>query len=260
MSYPYYYEEVFDGITIFETKIVEIPKPSYMVLGLPDAGLVGSISVSHMVRTLKMEEFGGIESYRFFPPVAVIHEGKPHAPIRFFYKDNVVVVVPEIAIPPQAIYPLSLAILDYAQKRGFDYIISITGAPVPNRMNLDKPRIYWLASNDRAAKLVSELKIDQFKEGLLVGPYAIIFKESVKRRVSNLLLLAETFMEFPDPEAAAKVLEVLSKVIGVKVDVAKLLEEAELIKIKTRELMKHTTQSLARMGKGYEYQMPLLYA
>lgn len=260
MSYPHYYEEVFDGIIIFESKIIELGKPTFLILGLPDAGLVGSISASHMVRTLKMEEFGGVESYRYFPPVTVIHNGKPHSPIRFFYKDNIAVVVPEIAIPPHAVYPLSLAIVEYAQKRGFDYIVSITGAPVPNRMNLEKPKLYWLASSDKAAKLVEELKLEEFKEGLLVGPYAIIFKESVKRRLNNLLLLAETYMEFPDPEAAAIVLETLSKVIGIKVDVGKLLEEAELIKIKTRELMRHTTQSLAKMGKGYEYQMPLLYA
>lgn len=260
MSYPHYYEEVFDGIIIFESKVIDIPKPSFLILGLPDAGLVGSISTSHMVKTLKMEEYGGIESYRFFPPVAVIHDGKPHAPIRLFHKDNIVVIVPEIAVPPQAIYPLSIALVEYAQKRGFDYIISITGAPVPNRMNLKKPRLYWLASNDKVAKLIQELKLEEFKEGLLVGPYAIIFKESVKRRLNNLLLLAETYLEFPDPEAAAIVLEALSKVLGIQVDVRKLLEEAEMIKIKTRELMRHTTQSLAKMGKGYEYQMPLLYA
>ncbi len=260
MVFPYYYEEVYDGLIFMETKPLELRKPSFLILGLPDAGLVGAISTSHMVRVLEMEEYGGIESYRYFPPVTVIHKGKPHPPIRLFYKDNIAALVPEIAIPPSAIYPLALAIIDYAQKRGIDYIISISGAPVPNRMNLEKPRLYWLASNDRVAKLVEGMKIDEFKEGLIVGPYAIIFKEAVKRRVNNLLFLAETYMEFPDPEAAAIVLETISKLIGVEIDVKKLLEEAEVIKIKTRELMKSTTQSLAKMGKGYEYQMPLLYA
>ena len=254
-----YYEEHYDGITIFETKEIELKKPSYLILGLPDAGLVGAISVSHLARTLNMEEYGGIESYRYFPPIVVVHKGSLYPPLRFFHKDNLVVLVPEIAIPTGAIYPLSYAITDYAQRKGFDFIISITGTPIPNRMEIDKPKVYWLATGKTATDVGKKLNIPIFEEGLLVGPYAVILKESMKRRMNNILLLVESYMEFPDPEAAATALEVLSKVTGVEVDVKKLLEEAEIIKLKSREMMRSTHRMLTRMGKGYEYQLPMLY-
>ncbi len=258
MSRPVY-EEYYDGLSIMEYKDFELARPSYLILGLPDTGLVGVIAASHLARVWDMEEIGGIDSLRFLPPIAVIHKGEPKPPIRIFKKENIVVLVPEVGIPASMALTLPLAILEYAQKKGFDYIISLTGVGVPNRIDVEKPSVYWLASNAKAKNLVEKTGLELFKEGILVGPYAVVLKESIRRRLSNIVLLAEAYIEFPDPEAAAMTLTALSQITGMEIDVKKLLEEAEIIKLKTRELMKTTKKMLAQMGKGYEYQPPLLY-
>ncbi len=253
------YQEHYDGFTIVEYEDYELEKPSYLVLGLPDAGLVGPIAASHMVRTLEMREVGGIDSDRYFPPVVVVHQGVPRLPLRMFALGNTLVLVSETAMAPAAIYPLSYAIVEYAKKRGIDYIVSLLGMGVPNRLELEKPRVYWLANTDPASRLGEKLEVQRFEEGFLVGPYAAILKEASRRRVNNLVILAEAFLDFPDPEAAAQVLQGLSKIVGVEINVKALLDEAELIRIKTRELMKNTRRALAQMQKGYEQQVPLLY-
>ncbi len=255
-----YYEEPFDGFSIIEYKDFELKSPSFFVLGLPDAGLVGVIAAQHLVKALKAEEVGGIESYRYFPPLAVIHRGTPKPPIRMFVKDNLLIMVPEVAIPPAAVYPLSYMIIDYARKHGVNYLVSIVGIAVPNRMEIEKPKVYWLASTQKAEEAVKDAGIERFEEGYLVGPYAVILKESAKRRVNNIVLLVESFMEFPDPQAAAEALSVLSKIVNIEVDTKPLLEEAETIRLMARDLMKRTAKTLAQMQKGYEYQMPIMYA
>jgi uncharacterized protein len=89
-----------------------------------------------------------------------------------------------------------------------------------------------------------------------VGPYALVLKEAIRKRVANLILLAESFVDFPDPEAAAQALTVLSRILGVNIDVSKLLEQAEMIRLRLRGLMKQTRQSMAEMGGP----SPLMYS
>jgi uncharacterized protein len=253
------YTESYDGLAIQEFEEYELSKPSFLVLGLPDTGLVGPIAASHLVRTLEMKEVGGIDSDRFFPPMVVVHKGEPRLPVRLFAHDNMLVMVSETAMSPAAIYPLSYALVDYASKRGIDHIVSLLGMAVPNRLELEKLRVYWLANTDKAAELGGKLGAERFMEGFLVGPYAAILKEASRRRMNNLIVLSESFPDFPDPEAAAQVLQALSKIVGKEINVKALLEEAELIRIKTRELMKNTRRALAQMQKGYEQQIPLMY-
>lgn len=97
------------------------------------------------------------------------------------------------------------------------------------------------------------------KQGVLVGAYATLVRESMKKGLDSLLLLTECFMEFPDPEAAARGLQVFSRIANIDIDIRKLLEEAEIIKIKTRELMRQTTGVMRQMRKDMEYS-PFLYA
>jgi len=259
LSYRPIYEEEYDGLIYLEYREVRLSKPSFLVLGLPDAGLVGVIAATHLVRSLGLEEYAGIDSTRLLPPVAVISKGLPRHPLRLFHLDNIIVLTAETAIPPAAIHPLASFIIDYARRMSIDYVVSIVGLAAPNRLEIEKPSVYWLASSEDAAKLAEKLGIKMMSDGYLVGPYAVILKEAVKKRVNNLILLAEAFLDFPDPEAAAAVLQVLSKAIGKEVDTKKLLEEAELIRLRLKELMRQTKQTLTEMRKTYEYQPPLMY-
>jgi predicted ATP-grasp superfamily ATP-dependent carboligase len=72
-------------------------------------------------------------------------------------------------------------------------------------------------------------------------------------------LLAQSFSDYPDPGAAAAVVESLSKITGKKIDTKALLESAEDIRVKTRDLMKQTGRTMQEMGKAREYEIPPLY-
>jgi len=241
------YEEEMDGLLLMEYEEFELKKPSFMVLGLPDTGLVGVISSNHLVESLNMREVAGIDILSMMPPVAVISKGYVRPPIRIYVSDNIMAVSAETPVPPQAVYPLAKLLVDYAMKKSIDYITSIVGIASPSRLNLEKPGVYWIASNEKARKLVESLDIDSFANGYLVGPYALILKQAIRSRVANLVLLADAYVEFPDPEAAAEVLTVVSKLTGIEVDVKRLLEQAEMIRIRLRGLMKQTKQAMAEM-------------
>ncbi|BEP18009.1 proteasome assembly chaperone family protein [Pyrofollis japonicus] len=250
------YEESIDGLTLMEYAEFELKKPSFFILGLPDTGLVGVISSNHIIETMGLQEVAGIDIEPLMPPVAVISKGEVRPPLRIYAKDNLMALVAETPIPASVIHILSRLIIDYAIRKSVDYIISIVGIASPNRINIEKPNVYWIASNEKARSLASNLGIELFSNGYLVGPYALILKQAIRKRVANIVLLADAYVEFPDPEAAASVLTVLSKAIGKDIDVKKLLEQAEMIRVRLRGLMKKTREAMAEMGGP----SPLLYA
>ncbi|ABM80925.1 proteasome assembly chaperone family protein [Hyperthermus butylicus] len=249
------YEEEYDGLLLVEYEEFEVKKPSFLILGLPDTGLVGVISSNHLVEVLSMKEVAGIDLASMMPPVAVISNGIVRPPLRIYVKDNIMALSAETPVPPQAVYPLSKLIVDYALKRGIDYLISIVGIASPNRVNMEKPNVYWIASNEKARKLVENIGIEGFINGYLVGPYALILKNAIRSRVANLVLLADAYIEFPDPEAAAAVLSIVSKITGVSIDVNKLLEQAEMVRLRLRNLMRQTKQAMSEMRTP----SPLIY-
>jgi uncharacterized protein len=72
-----------------------------------------------------------------------------------------------------------------------------------------------------------------------------------------IALLAQSFYNYPDPEAAAMVLKELSHIFEIKVGISKLLEKGEEIRLKARDIMKRTQQEMNRMKKSQEYDLPL---
>ncbi|NPA96698.1 MAG: proteasome assembly chaperone family protein [Crenarchaeota archaeon] len=253
---PTYREEWIGDFRFIEYRDFKLDRPSYMLIALPDAGLVSVIGATHLVKKLQMEEVGGIDSY-VFPPVAIIHKGTPRPPVRMFAKGNLLVVMSEFLPATPAIPSFVSALLDYASRRGIDVVVCMTGLPIPNRFEVESLNTYFVASTKELSDKLSGLGVKLFENGYLVGPYALILKESYRRRLGAVVILTESFMEFPDPEASAKGIEVLSKVTGLKVDVGDLLEQAEIIRVKAREHMKKILPNLAQMKKEYEYTPPL---
>ncbi len=253
------YEEEILGYNFIEYG--DLGKPKYLVLGLPDAGLVGSIASGHLVTTLKLQDSVGIESYGYLPPTAVVVNGEVKYPLRIYSGNELSVLVTEVMPIASGIVPLAIAIVEFARKRGIEYIIGLSGLGNPTRAET-QPSLYWVATTPEAAKLASLIGESgkQFPDGLIVGPYATILKESVKRGVNTLLLLTDSFIDIPDPEAAAVALQGFSKATGIQVDVTRLLQEAETLRLRLQGMAREAKDALAKVGKGYEYRAPLIYS
>ncbi len=230
-----------------------------LILGLPDVGLVGAITSLHLIRELKMTDVVGIDSYTAFPPVTIIMEDKPKLPMRIYKHDSIGVLITDVPIAPAGIPAFSAAIVRYAKMIGVEKLISITGLGNPSRIELEKPTLYGLAGSEEARADLEKLGAKSVGNGILVGPYALILKESKRIGLPNLVLMVDAFIDIPDPGAAAVAVEALNKLLGLNVDVKKLLEEADKIKLRLRELMKETKNLMAKMGKSYEYRPTLLY-
>jgi uncharacterized protein len=223
---------------------------------MPDVGLVGVIAASHLITEYKMAETAYMDS-ELLPPVAVLHEGLPYAPIRVFGNGDLVITISEMAIPAENVQPLMRTLLDWGQTKSPKLTICLSGMPVQNRQDIDKPKVFGVASNATLLKMLEDKGIEALHEGYLVGPQALILRYCAEKNLPAIALLAQSFFNYPDPEAAAAALSEFANVTGKKIDVTALLEKGEEIRLRARDVMKRTQQEMSKMKKGQEYDMPL---
>ena len=233
-------------------------KDSWLVVGLPDAGLVGAISAAHVVRALGLEAIAYVES-ELLPPVIVVHQSKVCDPMRVFGRQGLMVLSSEVPIYPSLVYPLGKSVVEWAVREGAKGIIAITGIAVPNRLEIEIPEVYGIAGSFELYEMLAKANVRSFEEGFVVGPTAVMMREGIKRGLPTVMLLAQCFLEYPDPGAAAQAITALNRMLEIDVDVKPLLEEAEMIRVRTRELMRRTTEFMKQMRKGHEYEVPLMY-
>ena len=240
-------------------KIVEknpVPSEATMIIGLPDVGLVGLIATSYLISELNLEKIAYMDS-DLLPPVVVLHEGLPHAPLRMYGNKNLIAVISELAIPAPAIYKVTRELVDWAQTKKVKRILSIGGIPTENRQKISEPEVFAAASNQELLDTLSTSGLKILNEGYIVGSQALNMRYSISKKMQSIAILAQSFYNYPDPQAAAIALKELSKISDIKVDVSKLLEKGEEIRLKARDIMKRTQQEMNRMQKSQEYDLPL---
>jgi len=240
-------------------KIVEkkpISSGATMLHGLPDVGLVGLIATSYLISELNLEEIAYMDS-DLLPPVVVLHEGLPHAPLRIYGNKNFIAVISELAIPAPALHTVMRTLVDWGQTKKVKMVVSMGGIPIENRQVIAEPKVYGAASSKELLDMLSKKGLSILKEGYMVGPQALSMRYCAEKKIPAIGLLAQSFYNYPDPEAAAMVLKELSKITEIKIDISKLLEKGEEIRLKARDIMKRTQQEMTRMKKSQEYDLPL---
>lgn len=242
-----------------EVRIVEkkeVPHGATLLFGFPDVGLVGVIAASHLISELNLSEVAYLDS-RLLPPLIVLHEGLPHSSIRIFGNHNILLAVSETAISADAIYPIMRTLIDWGKSKNVKMMISMSGIPVQDRQDLEELKVFAAASTPEMLKNVQDKGTKVLKEGYMVGPQAIMLQYCASIGIPAVTLLAQCFFKYPDPEAAAELLKELTKIAGIKVNVSKLLEKGEEIRLRARDVMRRTQQEMSKMKKTQEYDIPL---
>jgi uncharacterized protein len=241
-------------INIIEKK--QIPQGATMLFGFPDVGLVGVIAASHLMEELNLAEVAYMDS-KLLPPLIVLHDGLPHSSIRIFGNHNILLAVSETPLAADVIYPVIDALINWGKAKKVKMMVSLSGIPIQDRQDAKELKVFAAASTPEMLKMVQDKGIEALLEGCMVGPQAIMLMRCAQIGLPAMTLLAQCFVNYPDPEAAAEVLKGLAKVTGIKVDTAKLLEKGEEIRLKARDVMKRTQEEMSKMKKTQEYDIPV---
>jgi uncharacterized protein len=240
---------------IVETE--QINKAKYGLVALPDTGLVGTIAVGHAIRSKQLHEIGYVR-LSALPPLVVIHNGEPKSPVRIYGNGDMVALVAETPLPLATYRELLAQTVQWAEKKRIELLISLSGIAVQNRMEIDRPQVYGIGTTADVRSLLKSHDFSLLDEGFLAGPQALLLNECVERGFPLGVLLAQSHAKFPDPVAAVSMLTHLNEAFGFDIDVKALQEQAEEFRLRLRELMQRTQQSMRDMKKQEE-ELPALY-
>ncbi len=236
----------------------EPSEDSTVLLAFPDVGLVGLIAAKHIAQELEMDEIGYITSEKF-PPVTVVHDSKPSHPIRIYEKDDFIVITSEIPIPPNLISPFSEKISKWLDEIKAKKAIIFGGLPHQNREEVETPEIHSVPSNDSIESFLKENELHVLEEGFISGINGILLRTLSDKNFPAMYLMAEAHKNYPDPGAAASLLQKFSDLEDVSLDVQELRDKADEIKVAARDLMRQTQKAKQNTAKEQEEEMPIMY-
>lgn len=239
-------------------------KNPILVEGLPGIGNVGRVAAGYLVSELKMKKLAELYSPHFLPLVLLqndavayllkcefyYHKGKTH--------DIVVLTGDTQSISPEGHYNVCESVLDFAQKIGVKNIITLGGFAEGHEVI--EPRVIGAVNDKSLIKKYEKYEIDFGKEhpvGTIVGASGLLLGLAKTRNIDGICLMGET-LGLPimtDPKAADKVLHILTKILGLKLDLTRLektiAEMEERIK-KTDKIHKKMLEEIAKPQKGGE--------
>ncbi|ACB07133.1 proteasome assembly chaperone family protein [Candidatus Korarchaeum cryptofilum] len=214
-----------------------------LILSVPGAGLVGTISADHIIRTAGLEEVGKIDS-PIFPPVVEVKEGVASHTIKIYSGKGLYIVKVEVPLPVEPLLRMTEAVLDWVAKKRPRLVMVIGGIPDENRMNIERPQVMIVFSSEEAKAAANNMGGELMKGGYLSGYAAYFLREAIRRGIPAAAVMVQSFDAYPDPGAAAELLKAIEPALGFSIDIAQLEAESETIRLKMKELMAKTIQTV----------------
>lgn len=216
-----------------------------LIAGFSDGGMIGSISINHIIENLAMHQIASVESPHIMPAAIFIGKRFRH-PFRIYANDSdtLCALVCEVPVIVKGIFSLINTIIDWSTNAGTREIL-VLGGILPTNFSppfIDGRKPLLLQNEVRGnTKYVDETiaELQMPEEAIIVGLAGSLLSMCAARKVKCTALMVPTVLSSPDPEGAAIVLEALIKIpLGVRIDTSRLRKEAETIRKHINEFMK----------------------
>ena len=217
---------------VAEIQLLKKPKNPIIIEGFPGFGLVGTIATEFLIDHLQTEHIGRILLDEL-PAIVAVHDGKIVEPIGLFYnKKYNVVILHAITLVNGIEWKVADAVMQVAEQLNAKEIVSLEGVGNPS---VETSKTYFLSKDSKRAAAFKKLGIEPLKEGIVMGVTGAILIKAERFNVSAIF--AETHSELPDSKAAAQILQVLDKYLGLNLDYKPLLQQAEKFEQKLKDLL-----------------------
>ncbi len=216
------------------------------VEGLPGVGNVGKLAAEHLLEEVGAKRFAVVFS-KYFPPQVLVEEDGTIKLVRnelYFYRregdkgpDLVLLVGDYQGLTPEGQYELSSAIIDLCTDLGVKRIYARGGFGVGKMV--EEPRVLGAATTLELVKEMDDNGVI-FSKGEpgsgIVGASGLLLGLGHNKGIEAVCLMGETSGYFIDPNAARKLLMILSTLLDLELDLSKLEEKADQIERITTKL------------------------
>ena len=206
-------------------------KDPVMLAGWPGMGNVALAALDYLRKKMEAINFAEIDISGFSTPDAVVIEGGlaklPQLPRNLFYytkHPDLVIFESEAQLAGKAGTILMDEILDLA--REFKVRRIYTAAAFPAAMSYrEAPRVYGVANQKSLRDLLAHYRVRIMEGGQISGLNGLLLGFAEKRGIEAACLLATLpsyAINFPNPKASRAIVEVLGRLLNVRVDMMEL--------------------------------------
>ncbi len=219
---------------------VKLKNPIF-ISAWPGMGNVAIKCATHLKDSLQAEEFAVLETTDlFYPDEASIKEGivqPPHFPKGKFYswknrlgRNDLIIFISESQPPADKGYFYSHKIMEVAESFQVKKVFTFAALPVPIE-HTQKTNV-WFAATDRALSLdLKRFKVKRMDTGQISGLNGLLLSIVRERGQRGICLLGEVplyTVQIDNFKASLAILEILAKVLGLRIDLDELRIQAQL--------------------------------
>lgn len=239
-------------------EISETPKlrNPHLICGLPGSGYVGKIAVDYLIDELKGVQFANIFSSSFPPQVSIQDDGTIDLMKNTLYyckstPDDIILLTGDAQpVTPESEYAMAEEIIGICEKLGVKNIYTlaafITGTFSKN------PKVYGTSTSLQIVKEFTKQGIFTMNGGSITGMNGLVIGAGKTRGITGVCLLGETSGYVVDAKASKAVLEILSKMLGFKIDMTTLEKRAQ----DTEHLIRTIEEQMGPRPTGEPLPMP----
>ena len=176
-----------------------------LIEGLPGAGLVGKIAADHLVEELDLEWVGSC--YCDGLPEVAVYRGESMEtmpPVRIYGDEerDLLVLQADVPVSPSQASAFTGCLVGWLESESV-FPVFLSGLPEEKS---DVPGVYGIATGDGADRLADTDVTPPEQGGLISGPTGALVHAANKRNLDGVALIAQSEVQFPDPEAARAVI------------------------------------------------------
>jgi len=230
-----------------------------MLATWPGVGNVATIVAGYLQRKLHFKELGEIEPSYFFDPVGVVVKDnvveEPRFPqSKFYYWKNkeegsdLIIFVGEDQ-PAAKGYELANCVLDVAERFKASRVFTCAAA-MTRIHHTESPGVLGVATNPSAAAIFKKYNLINAANLQIAGLNGLLLGVAKEREIDGICLLGEVPVyatRIQNPMAALAVLEVMTTMLGVRID----LDELAQLAVETKQRMKQVASQA--MGEYIDY-------
>ena len=222
--------------------------------GLPGIGNVGKLAVEHLIEVTGAKRYGEIYSKDFPPQVFINADSTIKLVNNEFYflkskdenhRDLILLTGDYQGLSSRGQYDLVDAILDFLQEYGVKEIYTLGGYGLG--YDISEPKVLFATTHKKLVKTMKSYGAIHKKNepgGGIIGASGLLLGLGKLRGFEGACFMGETPGYLVDPNSAKAVLEVLSKVTNIEIDLTRLEEKAAEIEEIARQLTE-----MENMGK-----------
>ncbi|MBU0531907.1 proteasome assembly chaperone family protein [Candidatus Micrarchaeota archaeon] len=239
--------------TIIEKKKFKKLKDPLLITGLPGIGLIGQVVGRYLVDELKAEKIANVISPHFPHQVFMTKKGGLRIIKNSFYlyrgktRDIVILLGDIQAMSSVGQYEVAGAILEYSKGLGVKEILSVGGYSTGKIVGEGARRVFAVSTSETLRNRFKKHGV-VFGEarGSIVGAAGLIPVLGKIIDIDGTCLMGETHGSYVDAPAAKQIVQIISKYVGIKINLKKLEKraaESQKILKKVQEEVKKTMEA-----------------